>query len=178
MTTDIIKIDGIEFKKILDCGQIDSRVAEMSAQLNKDIKSDNPLFVCMLCGGVTFCMQLMTGMDKPYELAFIKWSSYSGDRCSGIIREQLPLTADVKGRDVIFVDDMVDSGNTMSKFRDYVLDKGAKSFKSVVLLRKPGNMMKGLNVDYYGFDIANGFVVGHGFEYNDKGRGLKDIYQK
>ncbi|MCQ2350442.1 MAG: hypoxanthine phosphoribosyltransferase [Paludibacteraceae bacterium] len=173
----IIEIEGHKFAKALDCSDIDRRIKELAQQIKADNKPDT-LYICMLNGGALFTFAVMMEMGVPNEMAFVKWSSYRGNESTGNITEEMPLTTPVKGRDIVVLEDIIDTGNTMTKFKEYLQSKGAKSCKIAVLLNMRGKRKFDIEPDYVGFEMTGGFVVGHGFEYDNKGRGLRDIYQE
>ncbi len=172
-----IEIEGHRFKKTLKCSVVDSRIKELAQQIKADNKPDT-LYICMLNGGALFTFTVMMEMDIANEMAFVKWSSYSGNESTGSITEDMPLKTSVKGRDIVVLEDIIDTGYTMTRFKEYLLSKGAKSCKIAVLIDMKENRKFPIEPDYAGFEMTGGFVVGHGFEYNDIGRGLRDIYQE
>jgi hypoxanthine phosphoribosyltransferase len=106
----------------------------------------------------------------------MKVSSYDGLQSTGVITEELPLKIDVKGKDLLIVEDIIETGNTLYHLQQKFIEEGCKSCKIVSLLVK-NDILKGrVKVDYVGFDIENDFVVGYGMDYNNKGRNLKSIY--
>lgn len=172
-----IEIEGHKFAKTLDCSAIDRRIKELAQQIKADNKPDT-LYICMLNGGALFTFAVMMEMDIKNEMAFVKWSSYRGNESTGTITEEMSLKTPVKGRDVVVLEDIIDTGYTMTKFKEYLLSEGANSCKIAVLLDMIQNRKFPIEPDYAGFEMTGGFVVGHGFEYDNIGRGLRDIYQE
>lgn len=171
-----ITIQGLQFRPLIKANAIKKRVAELAAQLNTDLAGKDPLFVCMLNGAAIFASDLMRAMDTPADLAFVKWTSYSGTECTGELTEMIPLDRDVKGRDVVVIEDIIDTGTTMYHFKKSIMAAGAASCKIVCLLTKPDCLKQDVKADYVGFEVGKEFVVGNGFDVDGYGRGLKDIY--
>lgn len=174
---DTVEINGLKFKKLLTYDEIHNRISEMAEQLKRDLNGKDPLFVCMLNGAAIFAADMMRALDTPAPLAFVKWKSYRGTGSTGEIIEELPLDYDVRGRNIVILEDIVDTGVTMYKFIEHVKKLGASSIKIVCLLCKPESIKYPIKVDYTGFEIGKAFVVGHGFDVDGCGRGLRDIYQ-
>lgn len=173
----IVEINGLKFKPLITSERIRARIAEMAAQLNHDLEGTDPLFVCMLNGAAIFAADIMRAMDTSADLAFVKWKSYSGTSSLGVIKEELPLDRDVSGRNVVILEDIVDSGATMYKFTEKLKAQGAASVKLVSFLTKPDSIKYPVNIDYVGFQVGREFVVGNGFDVDGYGRGLDGIYQ-
>lgn len=173
-----VEFDGKIFKKIITSSQIQQRVAEMAAEIQHDYKGRHPFYVCMLSGAAIFTADLMRAMDVTDYIGFVKCTSYVGTSRSELLDFTMPLTIDVKDRDVIILEDLIDSGHTMYEFKKMVLNSGASSCKIAVLVKKPSNLLYDVKADYVGFTLSSGFIVGNGFDVDGYGRGLKDIYQE
>ena len=145
-----------------------------------------PLMISVLKGSVMFFCDLVRAMDTPVQIDFMTVSSYgSSSESSGMPRIVMDLAASVEGRDVVLVEDIVDSGNTLVKMRDLISGRGAKSFTVVTLFDKPSRRTVSVSADYSCFEIGNEFIVGYGLDYAQKYRNLpyvgilkREIYEK
>ncbi|MBO4657537.1 MAG: adenylate kinase [Bacteroidales bacterium] len=153
-------------------------VDEVAAKVNADYKDSGkvPVVLCVLSGSIVFCGHLLTRLDFPCELAAIKVTSYEGTRSTGNIKEVLGLTTDVDGRDVIIVEDIVDTGNTIIKLCEHLAFRGAASIKICTMFLKPEVYHKDRKLDYVGMEVANKFIVGFGLDYDQLGRNIPDVY--
>lgn len=153
------------------------RIKEMAAQINKDYTGKKPLFIAILNGSFMFASDLFKQLNIDAELCFIKLASYKGMKSSGNVVTSIGLEDDLFGKDVIIVEDIVDTGKTLHNFLPKLLHQQPKSLKIASLLHKSEATEYPLTLDYVGFDIPNKFVVGYGLDYNGLGRNLKEIYQ-
>lgn len=166
-----------EFVSFISEDQIQNRVKELAASLTADYARKNPLFIGVLNGSFMFAADLMKNVSIPCEVAFIRMSSYSGMESTGNVKQVLGLQGNVFGRHIILLEDIVDSGLTMSDTLTFFEDRGPKSVEIATLLLKPEKLEKKLSLKYVGFEIPEKFVVGYGLDYEGHGRNLKDIYQ-
>jgi len=152
----------------------------MGAQINEDYKHTVPVFVGVLNGSFLFIADLIKQIDIPCEITFTKLASYYGGTQSSVkIREDIDISIDIKGRNIIVIEDIVDTGNTAHYLLDKLNLKQPKSIKVCSLLLKPAAVQKKIEeLKYVGFEIENEFVVGYGLDYREMGRNLKDIYKK
>ncbi len=163
-----------DVKEILfDEKQIADRVAEMAAEVNKDYAGEELIVVCVLNGAMPFTCDLMRKLDMPVVLDSIIASSYgSSTVSSGEVKIKKEMKQDVTGRNVLLVDDVFDTGLTMSLLVEFVEKRGAKSVKSCVFLDKKARHTVEYVPDYIGYDIPDAFVIGYGLDYNEKYRQL------
>lgn len=173
-----VTIQGLRFIPLIDERKLAERVGQMAVQIQQAVAADDMLFVCMLGGAFVFASDLLRSMQTPAEIAFVKWSSYEGTASVGQIREELPLSVPVKDRHVVVVEDIVESGFTLSRFVQQVMGSGAKSCRIATLLHKPACQRYPLELSWVGFEIGSEFVVGYGLDYNGYGRMLPAIYQQ
>ena len=155
--------------------QLQTRVRELAAQLNKDYAGREILAVCILKGSVIFYGDLCKYINAPLVMDFMAVSSYGNSiQISGNVNIKKDLTEPVEGRHVVLVEDIIDSGLTLSNLKKLMLDRGAASVKIVTLLDKPEGRKPGVTLqgDYTGFAIPNAFVVGYGLDYAEKYRNL------
>lgn len=174
----IIRIEDKMFEILLENDQISKRTRLIAIQLDVDYESRCPIFIGVLNGSFLFMADLLKEIKISCEVGFIKVSSYNGTESNGSIKEVFGLPENLHNRDVIIVEDIVDTGLTL----DYILGEIYKQKPSSVavctLLLKPEALKTSHEeVEYVGFEISNEFVVGYGLDYNGLGRNLKDIYR-
>jgi len=166
----------IKEELLLTREQIAKRVKEMGAQITEDFKGKELTVICILKGAAVFFVDLIREIDLPMTMDFMAISSYgSATKSSGVVRILKDLDKPINGRHVLVVEDIVDSGMTLSFLRENLLSRGAASLKIATLLDKPERRRVPLHVDYYGFLIPDEFVVGYGLDYDEKYRNLPDI---
>lgn len=156
--------------------EIESTVQKMAAQLSEDYKDTVPLMVGILKGSVPFMASLMRYMTCQLEIDFLDVSSYhGGTESSGIVKLEKDLTTDIKDREVIIIEDIIDSGRTLKAIVEMLSNRGAKSVKLVTLLDKKEGRVVPIEADYVGLECPNAFVVGYGLDYDEKYRQLPYI---
>ena len=156
--------------------QIAARVAEMGRQITEDFRGRDLTVICILKGAVVFFVDLVREIDLPMTMDFMAISSYgSATKSSGVVRILKDLDKPVNGKDVLIIEDIVDSGMTLSFLRENLLSRGAASLHIATLLDKPERRRVPLHVDYVGFTIPDEFVVGYGLDYAERYRNLPDI---
>ena len=153
-------------------------VDEVAAKVNADYKDSGkvPVVLCVLSGSIVFSGYLLTRLEFPCELAAIKVTSYDGTKSTGNIKEVLGLTTDVDGRDVIIIEDIVDTGTTILKLCEHLAFRGARDIKICTMFTKPEVYHHDRKLDYVGMEIANKFIVGFGLDYDQLGRNLPSVY--
>ncbi|MBR2802414.1 MAG: hypoxanthine phosphoribosyltransferase [Erysipelotrichaceae bacterium] len=155
--------------------QIEARCEELGQQIDQDYAGNAPLLVGLLKGSVPFMAELMKHIHLPITIDFMDVSSYVGTQSSGDVRINKDLDYSIVGMDILLVEDIIDTGHTLSKVRTLLYNKGAKSVKIVSLLDKPERRVVDIQGDYVGFTIPNAFVVGYGLDYEQKYRNLPFI---
>ena len=169
MDQDILKI-------LLSEEEIKARVQELGDQLYDAFHDKNPLFVGVLKGCFIFMADLVRAAQLKSELEFIGVSSYqNGTKSSGVVQITRDLQEDINGRDVIILEDILDSGNTLMFLKNYLMAKGAASITIVTLLDKPSRREKAITADYIGFVVPDEFVVGYGLDYAQQYRNMPYI---
>ncbi|MDH5366312.1 MAG: hypoxanthine phosphoribosyltransferase [Cyclobacteriaceae bacterium] len=172
-----MKIHDKEFVKYITSDKISETLKKVALQINKDYKEKNPLFVSILNGSFIVAADLFREITLESEISFVKVASYHDMESSGDVKKLIGLNEPIFNRDVILIEDIVDSGRTIKKMTEEFKELGAKSVEVAALLFKPESLLVDLNVKYVGFEIPPLFVVGYGLDYNGLGRNLKDIYQ-
>jgi len=173
----IIKVHDKSFDTYLSEEIIQNRIKEMAAEISRDYAGKRPLFIAILNGSFMFAADLFKHLSINAEICFIKLASYKGMKSSGNVVTSIGLEDDLFGKDVVIVEDIVDTGKTLHNFLPKLLHQQPKSLKIASLLHKPEATEYPLQLDYIGFDIPNKFVVGYGLDYDGLGRNLKEIYQ-
>ena len=173
---DKIKVRDREFTVSIPEAKILQRGAEVAAQINNDLKNENPLFLAVLNGSFVFAADLMRCMEMPCEISFVRMASYEGTSSTGKVKQLIGLKEEIKGRTVVIVEDIIDSGLTMKNLLATLEEKQPKDIRIAALLVKPGNLQVDLDIPYCCFDIPNDFIVGYGLDYDGEGRNLRSIY--
>jgi hypoxanthine phosphoribosyltransferase len=144
--------------------------------MNADLDGKNPLFIIVLNGAFMFASDLLKRVEMPAQLSFVKVSSYSGTESTGNVTELIGLNEDVKGRTVVIIEDIVDSGRTMHGMVEKLKSMGVEDLHIATLFFKPEALKYDLNIEYVAMEIPNDFIVGYGLDYDGYGRNLRDIY--
>lgn len=155
---------------------IQNHVKKVADKLNEDYKDKSPVFVCILNGAFMFAADLVRYLDFQPTVTFARFSSYQGTKTTGVVKELLGVTDDLNGKDVVIVEDIVDTGITMKKLLPLFKEKGATTVEIACFLRKPGKLKVDLDIKYCAMDIPDDFIVGYGLDYDGYGRNYKDIY--
>ncbi|HNL83949.1 MAG TPA: hypoxanthine phosphoribosyltransferase [Chitinophagales bacterium] len=173
-----IRIQDKIFQRYITHEEIQQRVQEISMELSSKFHDKNPIFIIILRGAFMFAGDILKYFNDPCEIEFTHLSSYTGMESSGKILIKLPVNeAKIQDRDIIILEDIVDSGLTMDFFTTYLKQLHPKSITLVSFLYKPENLIKEVNIDHIGFTIPELFVVGYGLDYDGQGRNLKDVFQ-
>lgn len=172
----MITIKDKQFEPFIHHQQIAERVAALAERLNADYKGKNPILIAILNGAFMFAADLVRQLTFDHEIQFAKFSSYEGMDTTGKVKELIGLSIDIENRDIIIVEDIIDTGTTMYNLLPQLKRRGAKSVEIAVLLMKPGKMKVPLGVKYCAMEIPNEFIVGYGLDYDGIGRNYKSIY--
>ena len=165
-----------KIRVLLDEETVEKRICEVAAQISEEYKGKEIHMICVLKGGVFFMCELAKRITVPVTLDFMSVSSYGDDtKSSGVVKIVKDLDDSIKGKNVIVVEDVVDSGRTLSYLLDMLKDRGPKSLRLCTLLDKPERRVVPVHVDYTGFEIPDEFVVGYGLDYAQKYRNLPYI---
>lgn len=164
-----------DFKVLFSREDLEKRVKEMAVEIDSDYNGKEIIAVCVLKGAVFFVTDLLRNMKTPLSLDFLRASSYEGTESTGKVNLDMEITTDIEGKDVLVVEDIADTGNTLKFLVDYLKSKNPKSLRVAVLLDKKERRTVEIDLDYTGFVIPNKFVVGYGFDIDQKYRNLPYI---
>lgn len=175
----MVKYEGMEFAESISANEIQEAVNRVATAINADYAGREPLFVCVLNGAFMYASDLMKRITLPCEITFVRMKSYEGTETTGKVNMLIPLQVDVKGRDVIVIEDIVDTGITMHAFMEELRKMGAKSVELTSMLYKPESLRyEDVKPKYYGLAIPPAFIIGYGLDINEKARNLESIYVK
>lgn len=172
-----VEVHDKRFKLFITRDEIRARVREMAWEITKKYKDVNPVFVPILNGSFIFAADLLRACQFDAELAFVKIKSYQGMESTGRLDMQLDVDIPLRGRPVIIIEDIVDSGNTLRHFLQDIQRREPSFVAIATFLLKPDAIKYDLPLDYVGYRIPNAFVVGYGLDYDGLGRTLPGIYQ-
>jgi len=172
-----VKINDKTFATFISEAQIKERVKELAAQISKDMEGKNPLFLGVLNGAFIFAADLVREMTIPCEISFVKLASYQGVTSTGKVKEVLGINEDLSGRTVVIVEDIVDTGRTMRQMVESLGTRHPASIHICSLFVKPDKLEEPLDIEYAAFSIPNDFILGYGLDYDQAGRGLKEVYK-
>lgn len=162
-------------KKLIDHPTIQRRIKELAREISVDYEDRNPVLVCVLKGAFVFLADLLREIVVPVEIDFLSITSYSGRQSSGVVRLNADLTINIEGRDVLIIEDIIDTGRTIGYILENLKTRKPRSIAICTLLDKNDKRVVDVNLDYVGFEIPSRFVVGYGLDYENKYRNLKYI---
>lgn len=171
-----IRIHDREFVTSIPNEEIVREVKRVAAQINRDYAGKRPLLLGVLNGCFMYAAELMRNLEIECEISFVKLSSYQGTNSTGVIREVLGLSESITGRDVIVIEDIVDTGLTMQNMLETLGTREPASIEITSLFVKPSRLQVPVNVKYAAFTIPDRFIVGYGLDYDGLGRNLPDVY--
>ena len=171
-----IQVHDKHFEVFIEKSIIEKRIIELAFQINQDYEGKRPLFLAILNGSFMFAAELMKSVSVSCEITFLRVSSYQATESSGKVVEILGLTENIEGRDIIVVEDIVDTGLTMIEIKHQLLAQNPASLSIVTLFQKPEALKQPIDIQYVGFEIENKFVLGYGLDYDGLGRNLGDLY--
>jgi hypoxanthine phosphoribosyltransferase len=172
-----ITVSGATFVPLITAEQIQDRVNELAGQINLELLGDKPIFVCVLNGAFMFFADLIRRIHIPCELDFVRLTSYGADRkSSGSVQLSLDMRSDCSGKNVVIVEDIVDSGLSIDFLLKLLRSKNPASIRIVTLLHKPASAKIHHDLNYVGFEIPPDFVIGYGLDYNQQGRQFPAIH--
>ncbi len=166
-----------QFSLYLENNRIQDAIRNMAQKVNEAYAGRNPLFIGVLNGSFIFAADLFQQITIPCEISFVKISSYKGTLSTGEVNNLIGLTDDIRNREVVLLEDIVDTGLTLQKLRLDLLAQNPASLRIAALLYKPNAFKADYPIDFVGFEIPNDFIVGYGLDYNGFGRNYPDIYK-
>ena len=173
-----VKVNGDRFVIMISERRIKTRVKQLAREVSKDYRGTVPVFIGILNGSFIFFADLIREVSIDCEMDFLKLSSYGDAKISsGNVRLLKDLNCQVEGRDIIIVEDIVDSGLSMEYIKNIIMRQNPKSFRIVTLLYKKNAVKSDIHLDYIGFSIPSDFVIGYGLDYAQRERNLKSIYR-
>ncbi len=171
-----IQIHDKVFKSFISKDKINARLAELAAQINIDYAGKMPLVIGILNGSFIFAADIFRLLTIEAEISFIKLASYKGTSSTGNVVTAIGLEESLKGRHVIIVEDIIDTGKTLHSFLPEIHNRQAASVKIATFLSKPDALQHDVKADYCAFEIENKFVVGYGLDYDGLGRNIPELY--
>ena len=177
MDSKTVTVSDKKFRLLYSASEINAQVERVAKEIKRDIAGRKPVFVCMLNGAFMFAADVLRAIGEPCEIRFVRLSSYCGTQSTGKVNNVLGLDIDLKGRDVVVVEDIVETGCTMHSFIEDIKKASPASVSVASLVVKPERLKEKVEIKYAGFKMkANDFIVGYGMDYNQEGRNLPDIY--
>lgn len=171
-----VVIHGKTFREYISAQEIGEAIKQVALSIKQDMQGEDPLFVCIMNGAFMFATELLQHWDTECEVDFARYSSYQGTQSTFQLKEIMPVSTSLEGRIVIVLEDLIDTGYTMQCVKEHFYQKGAKDVRIATMLLKPDALKCDIKADYVGLSIANGFIVGRGLDFDDRGRALNDIY--
>lgn len=173
----MIQLHDKQFVPFITAEEIDTAIARMARQAEADLHGEVPVFIGVLNGAFMVMSDFMKHYNQPCEVSFVKLSSYEGTESTHDVKQLIGLGQDLKGRSVVIIEDIVDTGNTIVELKRMFEGQGVKELKIATLFLKPEAYTKDIPLDYIGFEIPNKFIVGFGLDYDGLGRNIPSIYQ-
>ena len=172
-----VEVNGLIFDEYLSAEKIAEIVGNVAERINSDYAGKEPLFICVLNGAFMYASDLFKCITLPSEITFVRLKSYEGTATTGEVKILTPLSVDIKDRDVIVIEDIIDTGLTMHGFMKQLKDMGAKSVELTSFLLKPEALKYAdATPKYAGLEIPTKFVLGYGLDFDEKGRNLPALY--
>ncbi len=171
------KLEDKTFTKFILNDDIQAKICELSDRINTELAGKKPLFVVVLNGAFIFASDLLKRVTIDCEITFVKLSSYQGTMSTGVVQQIIGLDRDIKGRTIVIIEDIVDTGLTLERFREVLAQMEPAEVKVATCLLKPDAFKNKFPIDYQCFSIPNEFVVGYGLDYDGLGRNSSDIYK-
>ncbi len=173
-----ITLQGLEFEPYISKQEIAAQVKRVAAEIVDDLDGDeSPIFICVLNGAFMFAADLYREVELPHsQITFIRYKSYDGMQSSGSIQQVMGLQEEIEGRNVIVIEDIVDTGTTAAELINMLNEHNPKSVKLATLLFKPNSIVNQVLPDYVGFNIPSKFIIGYGLDLDEEARNLPEIY--
>lgn len=173
-----VKLNGLTFVPYLTSERISTEVKRVASEIRKDLEGKSkPVFLCVLKGAFVFAADLIREVDlADSKVSFVRYASYEGTSSTGKVKQLVGLTEDLRGKDVVIIEDIVDTGLTALRMIEDLKAQEPASVKFATLLYKPESSKTGFQPDYVAFSIPSKFILGYGLDLDGQGRGLRDIY--
>jgi len=172
-----IRVKDKDFSIFIKADTIDAAIQKVADSINLDTASENPVFLVVLNGAFMFAADLLKKVTVNCSISFVKLASYSGTQSTNTVKELIGLNEDIKGRSVIVIEDIIDTGNTLNVLMDLLKVHGVDKMRIATLLYKPDAFQGKYKIDYVGMEIPNDFIIGYGLDYDGFARNLPDIYK-
>ncbi len=173
----LVTVHDKTFRPYISQGQIQKEIQRLATEIQQDMQGKRPVFVCILNGAFMFASDFMKAYQGECEITFVRLSSYEGMQTTQNVKQLIGLTIDIEGRDVVVIEDIVDTGHTLEEIYTIFEQKKVASLKIATLFFKPEAYKKQFPIHYIGFSIPNQFILGYGLDYDELGRNLPKIYQ-
>jgi len=171
-----VRILDKKFRELISEQAIQKRVGEIALQINRDFVGSEVVFVGILNGAFMFAADLFRKIDVTARITFVKLASYQGTSSTGIVRELIGWNEDLVNKNIVVIEDIVDTGATLERIVNELVIRNVSGIKIATMLLKPTAYTRDIPIDYIGFEIPNNFVVGYGLDYNGFGRNLSAVY--
>jgi hypoxanthine phosphoribosyltransferase len=165
-----------KFRELITEEEINKRIDEVAKMINSDYAGREVVFLGILNGAFLFAAELFKRINIKASISFVKLTSYEGTNSSGTVRELIGWNEDIRGKDIIIIEDIVDTGNTLERIVEELVMRKVAGIKVATLLLKPDAYTKNIPVDYVGFNIPNDFIIGFGLDYSGYGRNFPSLY--
>ena len=175
MTT--VSVRDKTFEVYIEEAKIQKKISELADRMNVDFKDKRPLFLAVLNGSFLFAADLFKKLTIECEISFVKLASYEGTQTTEKVKKLIGMTENIKGRTVVVLEDIVDTGITINEMMAQLMDHEPAQIKIATLLFKPAAYIKRVHLDYVGFEVPKVFLLGYGLDYDGLGRNLNDIYK-
>lgn len=172
----IVTLHDKKFSLFIPSEKIQRRIEELAAQINLDYKNEVPFLISVLNGAFLFTADLLKKITIDCQVSFVKLTSYQGTKSSGVVKNIIGLNEEISNRRVIILEDIIDSGNTITHLLKEIEKHHPAEIKIASLLFKPTALKHDVKIDYLGFEVSDNFLVGYGLDYNGLGRNLNDIW--
>lgn len=174
----LIKLHDLVFEPYISEEEINQAIDRLAEQLNRDYADKNPLFLGVLNGAFMFAAELIKRFKSDCEVSFVKLASYEGTQTTGNVETLMGLNQSLKNREVILIEDIVDTGNTLESINEILKREEVAGYEVASLFYKPEAYKKEFNIKYVGLEIPNKFIVGYGLDYDGLGRNLPEVYKR
>ena len=174
---ELIKLHDKTFEPYVSAEELNQITERMASEVYQDLQESRPIFIAILNGSFMFAADFLRHYKGECEISFVKMASYEGTQSTGKIHQLIGLSTPVEGRDVVILEDIIDTGNTLEEIYRIFEDKKVKSFRVATLFFKPDAYKKDLKIDYVGKPIPNRFIVGYGLDFDEIARNLPQVYQ-